>query len=71
MQRKPDCPVQYASIAHCHSLRTREGGWGEVGAGVDTVIADNISLYATASYQNGFDLVIRSFGGNIGVRFTQ
>jgi hypothetical protein len=45
------------------------GPCSEVEAGFDTEIADNLT--ATASYQNSSEGGVRSFSGNIRVRFNQ
>ncbi|HVV27515.1 MAG TPA: autotransporter-associated beta strand repeat-containing protein [Rhizomicrobium sp.] len=46
------------------------GPWGEVGLGLNAQITETLSLYASASYQKGFDRGIRSFSGSIGVRIN-
>jgi hypothetical protein len=47
------------------------GPWGKAGFGVNAEVGANLSIFATASYQKGFDRGINSIGGNIGLRLNQ
>jgi fibronectin-binding autotransporter adhesin len=46
------------------------GTWWELGAGVSAQLRANLSLYATVSYDKGFDEGTKAVNGNVGVRFN-
>jgi outer membrane autotransporter protein len=46
------------------------GSWWELGAGVSTRLGKATSLYATVSYDKGFNEGVKAINGNLGMRFN-
>ncbi|SKC01551.1 outer membrane autotransporter barrel domain-containing protein, partial [Bosea thiooxidans] len=66
-----DPKTSFSSASGMIPFRSDLGGaWGEVRVGVDSQIARNAALYASAGYSVGFDGRSHAYDGRLGVKVT-